>query len=1154
MGDIFPEGVSGDNAEHVEAVGKLVFLEILSVVLQLLSIVFNGAIICTLCRRSLLKYPSNRFVFSLCLSHLVVSFLSVSISLLTTLVPSQPSSVYRSSHDLVNQPQLEASLPSAQHSPVPVQCTANSRVDLAHLIMMHINFGVAVCTSITVALISAERYITIARPMRYKSIVTARRSLCAIICCWLLAALITMMPLLLFENRNPECGTYSVPMESLATYFGIVFTVVTIFALAVMIVCYSHIFRIAKAKCQKVQIGHFTASTVSSISSDWPSSAYSSVQGQHRFLHAGSRIESSNSLLHWVLMTNLGRHNPLRLPHGHRRGVPVTPPATPTLPPKNAFFSESALNNRRESDETTTTGASSGNSSRNGSTSSSTSGGGGGTANSKYFIDPSRSPFQYHHLPHRKLRNRWKTYLQPNYNSPRKTIFTIMLLIGAVLFTQLPLSFVLFTSTVETTQRWFQFCITVLFSTSSVANPVLYGFLNRSIRDQLWRLLKRKGHGAEHGPSASSIRKRKRGQQQLEEMAQTSKNILTSASQNHLQNLCRDRKVEVPAIKISRKESISSDDNSVTSTNSVNIIGNTSTASSAKAKINQVQKRIASSPYYRTVLLKKANNNKSLLPRLTLPDVNVRRNSSGSIISIHTNGVMSKKAKVKEDNEWNEPTTNKYDGNGATSQPQQISVEMQTFHNYSTPDLPSSSPSAVVSTRVDSKLRVHVEEDISHSSNNSDNIEIRSQNNTQGQVPLPQENDTQNLSLETGSEQRQENSCHYKNFTTAHEATVSSAVSMSEQLDRGNDNKPGPSHMSSGSDQESPAEKLEMCLSVESLMGVVIDEEVLPENFPRKPSQDSGADMAFSDEEDEPLPINPGAHECNRIPLPIMISTSALSSLPLAIKGKASSATSLVGPGPFLLIGHHDTAGNFRSLSNITQPTDILFLPCSCAAKPEDNPHQANENSRNKVDNGVTVTITDSNSDTELFNPHLFSSNQNLFHANNNACPSPHRNHTHILHHDPHCAKGIALKAFKSKSESDICRGDEGHVINCSNFEDGDLKIRSNCHINLVVDKNSSHNNHKVKEGISPSSCAVWVNDGQLPLWNSSGSQQYLLRAATAPVSIPSSHNQSQQWLSVMSVHSSCSSLSSTCPLRILEGYNKSDVSDYDDFEDHIEI
>lgn len=34
-------------------------------------------------------------------------------------------------------------------------------------------------------------------------------------------------------------------MGSLATYFGIVFAVVTVFALAVMVVCYAHIFRVS---------------------------------------------------------------------------------------------------------------------------------------------------------------------------------------------------------------------------------------------------------------------------------------------------------------------------------------------------------------------------------------------------------------------------------------------------------------------------------------------------------------------------------------------------------------------------------------------------------------------------------------------------------------------------------------------------------------------------------------------------------------------------------------------------------------------------------------------------------------------------------------------------------------------------------------------
>ncbi len=49
----------------------------------------------------------------------------------------------------------------------------------------------------------------------------------------------------IFVYRDPVCGTFAVPMGSLATYFGIVFAVVTVFALAVMIVCYAHIFRVS---------------------------------------------------------------------------------------------------------------------------------------------------------------------------------------------------------------------------------------------------------------------------------------------------------------------------------------------------------------------------------------------------------------------------------------------------------------------------------------------------------------------------------------------------------------------------------------------------------------------------------------------------------------------------------------------------------------------------------------------------------------------------------------------------------------------------------------------------------------------------------------------------------------------------------------------
>lgn len=112
-----------------------------------------------------------RFVFSLCISHLFVSFLGVSISVITTFLPLSPSfqPVFQiSQHHEPNSVHTSQKHGSVLNTPFveetgktifPVQCTGspNSGVDLAQLIMVHINFGVAVCTSITVALISAER-------------------------------------------------------------------------------------------------------------------------------------------------------------------------------------------------------------------------------------------------------------------------------------------------------------------------------------------------------------------------------------------------------------------------------------------------------------------------------------------------------------------------------------------------------------------------------------------------------------------------------------------------------------------------------------------------------------------------------------------------------------------------------------------------------------------------------------------------------------------------------------------------------------------------------------------------------------------------------------------------------------------------------------
>lgn len=392
-----------------------------------------------------------------------------------------------------------------------------------------------------------------------------------------------------------------------------------------------------------------------------------------------------------------------------------------------------------------------------------------------------------------------------------------MILIGAVLFTQLPLSFVLFTYTVETTQRWFQFSISVLFSTSSVANPVLYGFLNRSIRDQLWRLLRRKS-SIDHGPSASSMRKRKRQhhQLQLEEMAQTSKGFLSTANHCHLQNLCRSgTHLEIPVIKISRKDSISSEDTSIAvnaaSSNSIDIVGRPDATRSIeggpKGKLIQVQRRLSSSPYYRSVLLKKASFNaksKSLLPRLALPDVNVRRNSSGSIISIRTNGIRSMDNESDADEKC---PLDKHENDLGHSQ-SGGDIEMQTFRNYSTPDLPSTS----------TEIHVGVE------SNETDESIV--------QVLNTGEND-ENAVEECKKESLDE--CIVINETEPEESSAAACIQPMDELE------PGPSQ--NNVVNSSYGRNGDESLSMDNIMGVLFDEELLPENFPRKPSQDSGKIM-----------------------------------------------------------------------------------------------------------------------------------------------------------------------------------------------------------------------------------------------------------------------------------------------------------------------
>lgn len=328
--------------------------------------------------------------------------------------------------------------------------------------------------------------------------------------------------------------------------------------------------------------------------------------------------------------------------------------------------------------------------------------------------------------------------------------------------------------------------------------------------------------------------------------------------------------MEIPAIKISRKESISSDDNSsvhsVASTNSVNIIGTgntltinggTSAAGGVKGKITQVQKRVAtSSPYYRSVLLKKAyaNSSNSLLPRLALPDVNVRRNSSGSIISIspNINGVMSKKkGKVKEIDGKRSSSSNKYelvdDGNTTASKqhdPIDLNeVEMQTFRNYSTPDL-TTNPELEQSNNTLLK-----ENDFT---DNAADIEISVRNATKGQAHvLGEEHEEKESRL--GMDERRSSLC--VNDKLMNNSSTSPPTSESPSASQLN-SQPGSSQTvitenksnenNSCSDSNLRTE-VGACLSssagaaLENAVGGAIDgDNMLPDNFPRKPSQDSG--------------------------------------------------------------------------------------------------------------------------------------------------------------------------------------------------------------------------------------------------------------------------------------------------------------------------
>lgn len=336
--------------------------------------------------------------------------------------------------------------------------------------------------------------------------------------------------------------------------------------------------------------------------------------------------------------------------------------------------------------------------------------------------------------------------------------------------------------------------------------------------------------------------------------------------------------------------------------------------------------------------------------------------------------------------------------------------------------------------------------------------------------------------------------------------------------------------------------------------------------------------MSFSDEEEE----LPSASTVNgqQLSSPILLSTPSIASLPATltvmlqtvedvrdgVDERLTSTTSLVGP--LLFVEHPETSEN---LQRNFQSQSVLYLPCSYGSSREnvndvignDSVNLANENDEENGNNSVTVTITDSNSNKSCsprFNRRLLQVENLHYHR----------------HHHPEC-----LNSHKSKSESDIACSTNKGSIKCQHH-DGvavtDLRVRSNCHIDyLIVGANAksynsslpgtkndsitdlsnaftlfrtSSQNSCLKTQTGDPCCSVWLNDAQLPLLSNNMSENNANQVPFAGLL----SSQSPQWLSVMSMHSSCSSLSSTCPLRILEGNNKSDISDYDDFEDPIEI
>lgn len=80
----------------------------------------------------------------------------------------------------------------------------------------------------------------------------------------------------------------------------------------------------------------------------------------------------------------------------------------------------------------------------------------------------------------RRAKRRWRAYLRHNYNSPKKTVATILSLIGSVVLCSLPPAVALLIS-----PSLFAPIQALLLPLSSNLHPLLYGILNRAIRHHL---------------------------------------------------------------------------------------------------------------------------------------------------------------------------------------------------------------------------------------------------------------------------------------------------------------------------------------------------------------------------------------------------------------------------------------------------------------------------------------------------------------------------------------------------------------------------------------------------------------------------------------------------------------------------------------------